>query len=292
MDNVLKEFLTAKTADGLAESTMRDYRMVLGRFCDALTLDQLSRATVRQYVADLRTDNGWSEGTIGIHIRYIRAFLRWLHIEGYTARNYALAIKAPKKAVRWDELLTHAEIKQLLQAASKGKFPERDKAIILFLMDTGIRRGEFFLLKRDQVRENGDNRLYLQFDAPKTGDKRFCILGRTTARALRAYLATRTDADPALWYGEQGPYQYSAMYRMLRRHAKTAGIDPSRVHPHVFRKIFATWWIKNGGDEQRLMALGGWNGPEMLRIYVQLGNLEDLLDGHADYSPVDNFADD
>ena len=34
------------------------------------------------------------------------------------------------------------------------------------------------------------------------------------------------------------------------------------------------------------MALGGWNGPEMLRIYVQMGNLDDLLDGHDAYSPV------
>ena len=205
-------------------------------------------------------------------------------------RDYSLAVKAPKKVIRWDELLTSDEIKALLAAAAQGKFPERDQAIILFLIDTGMRRGEFTLLRRDQVRANG-LRSYLQFIAPKTGNKRYCVLCPATSQMLHAYLDTRTDSDPALWYGEQGPFGYHALYRMLRRHAKRAGIEEYRVHPHVFRKIFATWWIKRGGDEQRLMALGGWNGPEMLRIYVQLGNLDDLLEGHEAYSPVGNLLD-
>ena len=283
MDKIIALFLTAKRADGIAVSTTRDYVRALARFVLTFdSLDGLSRESVRQYVANMRDDTGWADSTCGIHLRYVLAFLRWLHVEGYTADNLAATIKAPRRAVRWDELLTSHEINALLAAANQGKYPERDNAIILFLLDTGIRRGEFVLLQRDQLRTRGA-RMYLQFEAPKTGDKRYAILCPVTTQAMRAYLAIRADNDPALWYGEQGPYQYHAMYRMLRRHAKTAGIAPERVHPHVFRKIFATRWIRKGGDEQRLMSLGGWRGAEMLRIYVQLGDIDALLDGHAAY---------
>jgi len=141
------------------------------------------------------------------------------------------------------------------------------------------------LMQRDQVHfESGQ--AWALIEAPKTSDSRYVIWGATSARALRSYLATRQDADPALWYGEQGPLGYYAFHRILRRRAEDAGLDARKCHPHAFRKIFATWWIRNGGDEQRLMKLGGWSGPEMLRIYVQLGNLDALRDGHADYSPV------
>lgn len=288
MQSILTEFLTAKTADGLAPATLRDYRRVLGRLCASITrLDDLSRATVRQYVADMR-GNGWSEGTCGIHVRYIRAFLRWLSIEGYTGENLALAIKAPKKSIRWEELLTPEELKRLLDACATGHFAARDRAIILFLVDTGMRRGEFAGLTRDLVHFDADG-AWLLFDAPKNGNRRYAVLGRASARALRDYLDTRDDDDPALWMGQQGPLQYSALYRILRRRAENAGIDPKKCHPHAFRKIFATWWINNGGDEQRLMTLGGWEGPEMLRIYVRLGSLDALRKGHAAYSPVDNL---
>lgn len=287
MDTIINRFITAKRADGRAPQTIRDYKRALGLFNEIFKqLADLSRESVREYAVTIREDRGWAASTAGIHLRYVRAFLRWLALEDYTQVDYSLVIKAPKKAIRWDELLTSDEIATLIRAAGAGRFPERDQAIILFLIDTGLRRGEFMLLKRDQVRTRGE-RVYLQFKAPKADNKRYCILGKAAARAILAYLATRTDDDPALWYGEQGPLRYHGMYRMLRRHAKTAGIDESRVHPHAFRKTFATWWMRNGGDEQRLMALGGWNGPEMLRIYVQMGNLDDLLDGHADYSPVD-----
>jgi len=66
-----------------------------------------------------------------------------------------------------------------------------------------------------------------------------------------------------------------------------AGIDPAKVHPHAFRKVFATWWIERGGDEQSLMRLGGWSSPDMLRIYVRLAGRQALQRRHKQHSPVD-----
>jgi len=286
METLIALFITAKHADGRAPITIIGYERALAvfvaRFPDVSTLD---RAAVRDYVADRRhTDR--AEGTIAIELRYLRAFLRWLHTEGHTSENLAQVIAAPRQTIRWEELLTPADLRALL-AACTGDHALRDRAIILFLVDTGLRRGEFVPLQRAQVHFDDDG-AYLYFDAPKNGNKRYAVLGRAASAALRAYLDARTDVDPALWVGDTGAaLGYHAIYHMLRRRAEQAGIDAEKVHPHAFRKIFATWWIQNGGDEQRLMTLGGWSGPEMLRIYCRLGKLDTLRQGHRDYSPVD-----
>ena len=62
-----------------------------------------------------------------------------------------------------------------------------------------------------------------------------------------------------------------------------------RAHPHLFRKTFATWWVRQGGDETRLKTLGGRANSEMLRIYVLPGKLPDLLDAHKQFGPVDGM---
>lgn len=117
--------------------------------------------------------------------------------------------------------------------------------------------------------------------------KCYRFLGHATTAALSAYLATRVDGDPALFISERGALGGDGVYHLLRRRAALAGLDPDRVHPHLMRKIFASWWIENGGDEQRLMHIGGWAGPEMLRVYVRLGSRQKLQDAHRQFGPVD-----
>lgn len=287
MDRLIALFLTAKQADGRAPITLSGYRRALG--ADFVTVfpdvASLNRAALREYVAALRA-TGKAPGTVNIALRYLRAFLRWLHTEGHTPENFALVIATPRQTIRWEELMTPDDLKRLI-AACTGDQALRDRAIILFLVDTGLRRGEFVPLQRDQIRFDDDG-AWLHFNAPKNGNKRYAVLGRAASAALRAYLDSRKDANPALWVSDDGAaLGYHAIYHMLRRRAEQAGIEPEKVHPHAFRKIFATWWIQNGGDEQRLMTLGGWSGPEMLRIYCRLGKLDTLRQGHRDYSPVD-----
>ena len=287
LETAINALITAKRADGRAKRTLQDYRRVLSRFAAWHNdgIENLDRATVRQYVAELRSVATWSPSTVDLHVRYLRAFWNWLHAEGYTDDNLAQAIEAPQIRTREEELLTTDELKRLLTACDLSDYPERDKAFILMLVDTGLRRGEIMRLTRDQVHFEEEG-AWMLIEAPKTDNKRYCFLGSASAKALRAYLDTRDDTYPDLWIGQQGPWSYWAPAQMLKRRAEDAGIDPAKCHMHAFRKIFATWWIERGGDEQRLMKLGGWSGPEMLRIYVKLAGREALGRAHQTYSPV------
>lgn len=290
---LLYTYLTARRADGLRERTLDDYHRVLSRAAFALDLDApatWTRAIIRAYVADLRAQP-WAPATVALHIRYLRAFWRWCHREGYTTEDFSAVIPAPARTIREEILLTTAEFSALVHACTGDRWALRDRAVILMLVDTGLRRSEFCAMRRAWlIVEDGGASLLVPSSVSKTARERFVFLGRAATMALTAYLETRNgDGDPAMFLSERGPLGGDGVYYLLRRRAEQAGIDPARVHPHLLRKMFASWWIENGGDEQRLMAIAGWSGPEMLRIYVRLGARQQLQAAHTRFGPVDRI---
>ncbi len=287
---ILDTFLTARAADGLRARTLDDYRRVLTPFLsDDGTPATWTRATIRAYVAALRAQP-WSPATVALHIRYLRAFWGWCHREGYTGEDFSAIIPAPARTIREEELLTTAEFAHLVQACAGDRWALRDRAILLMLTDTGLRRREFCSLQRDQVTfDDGLAWVLLHGAIAKNGRERYVFLGRAASSALHTYLDARDDDASALFVSERGPLGGDGLYMLLHRRAELAGIDPARVHPHLLRKMFASWWIENGGDEQRLMSIAGWSGPEMLRIYVRLGSRQKLQDAHRQFGPVDRL---
>ncbi len=295
INEAIEVYIIAKQADGRAPRTIRDYRRVLFSMAAWLgdnglpeEIERLDKSIIRRYVAFLR-GRGLSDGTVGIHVRNLRAFLNWSYREGLIDVNLAKAISAPPLSVR-PLRLTPEIFRQLLAAAEHTTMPRRNKAILLVLADTGLRLAEMVALNRDDVHFAEDGTAWLIVYMPKTRGYRNAFLGHRTTEALRLYLEERSDDLPPLWLGDRGArLQPRGMYTALYRIAKLAGVPSGVVHPHAFRKFFATQWIANGGDPIRLQNIGGWRGPEMLRVYVQLSHREDLHDGHRRYGPVDQL---
>ena len=294
LTDLVNMFMEARRADGRAERTLKDYRRVLGPFEEwcvkqGITSDMLNRDLVRQYVAGLR-DVGWSVGTIGIHVRNLRSFLHWLYEEGQSAQNLAQAIKAPKLVERAEDLPTDEELFSLLSACDGDRQALRDQAIILALLDTGLRIGEFVQIQRESFHVDHEyGTAWIPIYAPKTNTHRFAFLGTAATRAVQVYLDERSDSLPALWVGCRGPLTKEGVYKVVRRRAAAAGLNPARVHPHAFRKLFATFWTKNGGDSVRLMRVGGWLTDAMLWRYVLLAKRKELAEAHRQYGPVDGM---
>jgi len=169
------------------------------------------------------------------------------------AENLALAIKPEKTNGREEDLPTEQELLMIISACHGDRLATRDKALILTLLDTGLRLGEMVLLEKQQLHPSPDGEtMWMKVYAPKTKNHHFAFLGLETSKALRAYLEERKDNWPDLWVGVRGPLTTLGIYRAVRRRAEKAGVDPKRVHPHAFRKLFATLWMENGGVGQSL----------------------------------------
>ena len=96
------------------------------------------------------------------------------------------------------------------------------------------------------------------------GDKeRIVPIGRQAAEALRRYLARgRPHLDrrhrPELFLNAQGgPLTRAGAFLILRRRAEKAGLEPTRVHPHLLRHSFATHLLEGGADLRSVQEMLG-----------------------------------
>jgi len=297
LDNIIGSFITARQADGRAPRTITDYRRCLDDFstwCEAhqINIDGLDRDAIRAYVAELRARPTWSEATANIHIRNLRAFLRWMHVEGHTPTNLAQAVRHPRPTFRVETPITPDEIGLLINTCDDESYHSvRDAALILFMYDTGLRPGEVISVTVGDW-HRGEADAYLIVWASKTRQARFVCVGRTVTSALQMYLDLRQNppADAPLFAAENGAaLGPMAIGHMLRRRAERAGLHPSRCHPYIFRKAFATSFLDYGGDPERLRVLGGWANMDMLKVYVN-SCLGRLRDAHRRAGPVDRMG--
>src|SRR5436190_412160 len=152
-----------------------------------------------------------------------------------------------------------------------SRFEERrDKAIVLILLDTGIRLAEISGLRVDEVdipRAPATSTLKV---LGKGRRPRTVALGRDAASALQWYVKVRSNhpahREPWLWLGLKGRLGSTGIAQMLKRRAREAGIPPG-LHPHLFRHTFAHMYLAGGGQEGDLMQLAGWRSRTMLSRY-------------------------
>ena len=162
---------------------------------------------------------------------------------------------------------------------------DRNRAILLLLLDTGIRAQELCDLTMEDV-DRRNNRIQV---FGKGAKERSLPFSPRTGQALWRYMAQRHDALPndfVFVSKELRQLSRSKVADMFRKLGRRAGVK--NVHPHRFRHTFAIQYLRNSGDPYTLQALLGHSTMEMVRYYVRLAQV-DLELAHRRASPVDNW---
>ncbi len=284
-------FLTDRQAAGKARGTVENYRDHLKNFithCDAQAVQHVHELTadfIRRYL--LRLAETHNPGGVHGYFRTLRAWLNWIEREEVMPpewKNPIRKVAAPKVPENILEPVTLEAVTALLGACKQGKHAERDKAIFLLLLDTGIRARELCNLNLEDVDMGGGA---ITIRKSKSGKPRLVYIGRTTRRALRAYLRTRRGDCPALFASAfDDRLSYLGLREILRRRARDAGIAEPTLHQ--FRRAFAIGYLRNGGDVFTLQKLMGHSDLGVLRLYLKLSD-QDARSAHSKYSPVDNL---
>ena len=223
--------------------------------------------------------------TIQKYYRALSALFNWLIREELLTYNPLIKIKVPKAEKKVVKALSYAEVSQLISTFGKKFEDRRNKAMILVLVDCGLRLGELLNVKMSDI----DMQQQLMKVDGKTGE-RVVRFGATTAKALLKYMKRRQALNghsDKLWITSDGTGLKDSSVETLFIHlSRRTGIA---VHPHLLRHTFATLWLKNGGDSLMLQRLLGHTTLMMTNRYCQAVGCEDAIQAHKRFSPVDGL---
>ena len=229
---------------------------------------------VEGWLADLRA-RGQAPASIARRAAAARSFYRHLVALGLRADNPAAELDLPRRRTRLPRTLSLSEVERLIQAAN-GVAPRalRDRALVELLYGAGLRVGEAVGLERGGV----DLESRIVRCVGKGDKERVVPLGRQAVEALRRYLARgRPYLDrrhrPELFLNAQGgALTRAGAFLILRRLAAKAGLEPTRVHPHLLRHSFATHLLEGGADLRSVQEMLGHADLGTTELYTHVSD--------------------
>lgn len=249
-------------------------------------LKDANAEAIEGYVAGMGR-RGLSPATARRRISALRQFYRFLLGENVRGDDPTSRLDAPKRARSLPKTLSLEEIERLIAAAESA----RDKALVELLYGAGLRVSELVSLPLRMAPKPGQEHMVIE---GKGGKERLVALGRPALAALEAHMEARVGALPkneaqreraARWLfpsasAADGKLTRRRVAQILEAAAVKAGIDPTRVSPHVLRHAFATHLVEGGADLRTVQTLLGHADIATTQIYTHVaeGRLKTLVE--------------
>ncbi|RYD06846.1 hypothetical protein N752_01590 [Desulforamulus aquiferis] len=227
--------------------------------------------------------------TVNMRLRTLKQLYGYLVAEGYLYENPVSLVdplKTPKTLI---QSLSHDQVKKLLQIPDRQTFTGlRDYAVMIMLLDTGLRVSEICGLTLDSIDFNEG---YIKVIGKGVKERIVPLQGKLK-KVLKQYLFHRgNDIDHRYVFVtvDNNPLSKRSIQERLEIISKKAGINV-RTSPHTWRHTFARMYIMNGGDIFSLKQILGHSSWEMVHKYVNLFG-SDVSSQHLKASPVNRLED-
>jgi integrase/recombinase XerD len=217
-------------------------------------------------------DNNKNTRTQSRVLSGIRAFFRFLLIEGEIEENPASLIESPKIGLKLPEVLSVIEIDRIIDEIDLSK-PEghRNKAIIETLYGCGLRVSELVNLHLTDIHYNEE---YITVTG-KGNKQRFVPISKKALKEIDIYKHDRNRLPlihdrNILYLNRRGARLTRAMiFTIIKNLAAKAGIRKT-ISPHTFRHSFATHMIEAGADLRAVQEMLGHESILTTEIYTHI----------------------
>lgn len=297
-DELIASWSRSKRAEGRSEATIEAYENDTRRLAEHLETHGLSLSTAKRgdleaCLADGRTA-GLAPATLARRFRSWQQFYKWAEEEEEVDANPMAKMKPPKVVAPPVPVIPADMLAKLLAECTRPRKRlgrpapanpdrasfenKRDTALVLMLSTTGVRAGEIMGLTVDSIDLNAATFTVMG----KGGRARVVALMPKPAEALDRYMRARRRHAAAnlsaLWLGERGRLTDSGLRQLLERRCDDAGIE--HINPHRFRHTFAHEAKSRGMSDGDLMAVAGWQSPQMLHRYGASAAADRARDSH------------
>lgn len=300
--------------DGLSQNTLTVYVNALLRlvvFLQDPEVEDITERDLRNFFGYLRTqyeakhtDHPGRLSSASMH-RYwkaVRSFFKWAKRE--------VKIPPPDTEIKmpiWEnkeiDPYSQLDVQKLLVAAGSTNMvyrsnakpynwtlPDamRNRAIILTLLDTGLRPSELCRLRMDDLHLK-DGRIFIKPYQPGKTLSGWCYIEKRTQTAIKAYLELRGILSPGDYLfttSKSNPFRQSTLRSLFQRLGEKAKVP--HCNAYRFRHTFAIEYLRNGGDVFSLQILMRHKSIATTRKYVKFMQ-NDLEKIHRKASPTENW---
>lgn len=263
--------------------TDRKYKTHLENFQKQLEFENKSRHTIRAYLFTIRqffelypeinSENlllykcylidHYKPQTVNLRIRAINSYVEFIHL----SYPKMLMVRHSRKSFL-ENVISQADYEYLKNCLFQDEHMTYYFAVWI-MATTGLRISELVLLQVEDVKRGFIN-LY-----SKGNHFRRVYIPKTLRRACLKWLKESNRSSGHVFLNRFGnPIAPAGIRSQLQRFAVIYNLNPSVVHPHAFRHLFAKNFIDQCNDIALLSDILGHQSIATTRIYLQRSSTE------------------
>jgi len=267
------EYIYGKYIRNLSTSTIRQSGRVILSFLHFLeredtTIYALTRKDIGRFV-ESEQGRGLKTQSVVNHLRILYAFIVFL-VDQSVLQNkimeHKIRIKLPDALPR---AISPEDLQHLLEAIRS----DRDRALMLLLLRTGMRIGELLEVQISDI--SFAERKIMIYLGEKNFQGRAVYYSADAEQALKKWLKIRPGNSTYLFPGRSGQSSIShvAAWQALRKILTRAGLTGKGYSLHSLRHTFATDMLNAGMRLEVLQQLLGHQEIEMTLRYARITDL-------------------
>ena len=260
-DRMIKTYCACLLVDGKSEKTIYGYRRALKSFSVFIgkNFTDVGVYDIRYYLA-CEKDRGISNRTVENTRARLSAFFQWMTAENMIPKNPCMNIKPIKYADEVRKPFSPVELDMLRSSCRNLK----ERAIIEVFVTSGLRVSELCGL---DVTDIDFASLTVHVRHGKGDKERITYINDVAKVHLQKYLLSRPDQLEAMFCNKNHVrIRCGGVRHILKELEKRSGV--SNVHPHRFRRTFATGLAARGMPLQEIQRLMGHNNINTTLEYV------------------------
>ncbi len=257
----LKRFCACMMIEGKSEKTIEQYKRTAEKLIMSVkkNYSDMNVYDIRLFMA-YEKQRGVSNRTLENTRANLSAFFQWMTQEELINKNPCMNISPIKYTDKVRMPFSSVEI-DALRLACKN---EKERAIIELLLSSGVRVSELTNIKTCDI---DFNNLSIHITKGKGAKERTAYINELAKTHISKYIMNRGVVGEYLFYNKKKqPLNPGGVRHLLKELGKRANVD--NVHPHRFRRTFASGMASRGMELQEIKKLLGHSDINTTLTYV------------------------